>query len=97
MSSLLMIAKKHIALEDKNQDDDSRAGDLQQFYAGDLQQFMNDQKEVVKLVDKIGFMMTLCFAYDPNFSTEIFSYNHKTFKNSKRIFKLNNPFLKKEI
>ena len=73
---------------EEDQDDDSRAGDLQQF--------MNDQ-EKVKPENKIGFMMTLCLAYDPNFSTEVFPYNHKTFKNSKRIFKLSNPFLKKEI
>ena len=73
---------------EENQDDDSRAGDLQQF--------MNDQEEV-KPDDKIGFMMTLRLAYDPTFFTEVFPYNHKTFKHSKRIFKLNNQFLKKEI
>ena len=71
-----------------NDDDDSAAGELQQF-------FENDQN--VLPADKIPFVISLCFAYVEDFSTDVAPYNDKAFKNSKKNHKISKRFLQMEI
>ncbi|KAG7361736.1 hypothetical protein IV203_036837 [Nitzschia inconspicua] len=63
---------------------------------GALQRYMeiNSQQDPRK---KTRIMLTLCFAYIPDFTTDIFPYNHKVFVNSKRQHKPSRAVLKKEI
>ncbi|KAG7355548.1 hypothetical protein IV203_000234 [Nitzschia inconspicua] len=63
---------------------------------GALQRYMEtiSQQDPKK---KTRIMLTLCFAYIPDFSTDVFPYNHKVFVNSKRQHKPTRAVLKKEI
>lgn len=63
---------------------------------GELQRYMEDDSQVAPS-EKTAMMITLCFAYIPDFSTDIHPYNHKAFENNKRQHKPSLPFLKKEI
>ncbi|KAG7372768.1 hypothetical protein IV203_018911 [Nitzschia inconspicua] len=46
---------------------------------------------------KSPILLTLCFAYIPDFSTDVPPYNHKIFDNRKRQHKPSRTFLKNEI
>ena len=55
---------------DDNVDDDSAAGELQKFYEDD---------QNVLPADKIPFVISLCFVYVKDFSTDVAPYNDKAF------------------
>ena len=69
-------------------DDDSLAGDLQSFVE-DVTKVESD--------DKVQYVINLCHYYVKDFSTNSHPYNHKSFKNQKKLHKISNTMLKKEI
>ena len=61
-----------------------------------LEQFMNDDSKVSP-ADRIQTMISLCFAYVKDFSTDVAPFNHSKFNKMKRKHKPTAPILKKEI
>ncbi|KAG7373795.1 hypothetical protein IV203_012890 [Nitzschia inconspicua] len=64
---------------------------------GELQQYMEDNDSFQDPIAKTTMMITLCFAYIPDFTTNVFPYKHRMFKNMKRVHKPSRSLLQKEI
>ncbi|KAG7353139.1 hypothetical protein IV203_009187 [Nitzschia inconspicua] len=63
---------------------------------GELQHYMEDD-DTRDPAEATSIMITLCFAYIPDFSTDVLPFNHKIFDNNKRQHKPSLQVLKDEI
>jgi hypothetical protein len=63
---------------------------------GDLQRYVEDDTNVCP-ENKSHYITTLCFAYIPDFDTDVLPYSHKIFDRNKRQHKPSLSFLKQEM
>ena len=76
--------------------DDNADDDLDDDDQGLLQQFMEDD-DMIPPDERTQYMINLCFAYVPGFSTDVPPYNHKMFFKSKKMHKPIRAIIKREI
>ena len=60
--------------------------------AGDLQEYLEDASQV-EPNNKVQYVINLCFVYLPDFSTDVHPFNHKKFKHSKKKHKMSKNIL----
>lgn len=78
---------------EQNDDDNQPTDDTN---VTDLKTWMGDDNSLSPR-DRTQYMLNLCFAYLPEFRTDVLPFNHKTFSNIKKMHKESRRFLQREM